>query len=355
MPIIRDIDYLYENTVSFAESASQVIQDITPISYTLDRSTIKEESVSFNEKMVVYIHFSGGVEGLYLFVLEIPTAVALYRSMEGDGDSNDLKVVREYISSFLSEVLNITVGQSSFELEKEFGLLSYGSAIVVVGDIVFPSFTSASVHLRGLPGDIQCVFSLNRGEIKIEKRLKKVQKDLEQKTRQAYIDKLSDLYNRTFFDEFIVSAVEKAKRTGEELSLLIMDIDHFKNFNDTYGHQFGDMVIRSVATIIKNTIRKCDVAARYGGDEIVIVLPEAHKKGAEILANRLKRLITGNNLIYEMDGEKESVAITVSMGIGGFERAEPEDNSDTYISLFNKADTALYRAKEAGRNCVRVY
>jgi diguanylate cyclase (GGDEF)-like protein len=164
---------------------------------------------------------------------------------------------------------------------------------------------------------------------------------------KAVTDGLTGLYNRAFFDNFLMKSVSSAHRHKTKLSLLIMDVDHFKKFNDTYGHQAGDDVLKSVAKIWKESVREGDVACRYGGEEFVLILPETNIEGANTVAEKIRQTVENNRVHYLKDGEEIELRVTISIGV-----AELKDGQDR-MRLIERADNALYKAKESGRN--RVY
>ena len=150
-------------------------------------------------------------------------------------------------------------------------------------------------------------------------------------------DELTQTNNRRYFVNELEKEIERSKRFSRNLSLIILDIDKFKYYNDTYGHIFGDKIIKSVARSLTETIRKIDFVARYGGDEFVIVMPETEKSMANILAERLQKKFSQD---YFIDNEFQT-KISVSIGIASF----PNDARDA-DELIHNADLALYRAKE---------
>jgi diguanylate cyclase (GGDEF)-like protein len=140
------------------------------------------------------------------------------------------------------------------------------------------------------------------------------------------------------FQESIREEAERVRRYGRSMSLLMFDIDHFKKFNDTYGHPVGDEVIKMVARTIKGMIRSTDRAFRYGGEEFTVLLPETSCENALHLAERLRRQVEENRTV-------RNLTITISCGVAGLQ--------DEAVEVFIKrADNALYAAKEAGRNRV---
>ena len=157
-------------------------------------------------------------------------------------------------------------------------------------------------------------------------------------------DALTGLYNRHVLEKQLNAELVRAERYNHPLSLFMLDIDHFKKINDTFGHQVGDMALRKVADILKKTMRKTDIIARYGGEEFVIILPESSHDEAMELAQRLCREIAGEP--YMKGGEGEFF-LTVSIGV-----ASLSHSTDSPGKLLEAADTAMYAAKHSGRNRV---
>lgn len=162
----------------------------------------------------------------------------------------------------------------------------------------------------------------------------------------SYKDPLIGCFNRRKLDEDMMRSFSQAKRTGEPFSILMLDLDHFKNVNDTYGHAAGDAVLLSVAQVINGQLRKHELLYRFGGEEFIILLPATLEAGAVILAERIRLNIANKSMDV---GSNEPIKVTVSIGI--------TDNSKEHQSiekLLESADRALYLAKEQGRNRVVV-
>ena len=160
------------------------------------------------------------------------------------------------------------------------------------------------------------------------------------------IDGLTGLFNRRYWQERFDEAFKLAKRRGKAGTAMMLDIDHFKTVNDTYGHQAGDKVIKMLAQLIKKCVRETDLAGRYGGEEFAIILTDSDVQNAAIVAERIRRL--AERLVVEHEGE--SISFTVSLGL-----AEFGPLSTTSMMWLEQADQALYYAKENGRNQYRVY
>jgi diguanylate cyclase (GGDEF)-like protein len=159
-------------------------------------------------------------------------------------------------------------------------------------------------------------------------------------------DGLTRLFSHRYFKQRLEEEMVLANRYSSQLSLLILDIDHFKHYNDNYGHVAGDHVLREVAKILKGQSDKTHLAARYGGEEMVIVAPETTKEAAMELAEKIRKAIESNSFILG----KEITKVTVSIGVATF----PQD-SQTNLDLIGKADKALYAAKARGRNRIVAY
>jgi len=161
-------------------------------------------------------------------------------------------------------------------------------------------------------------------------------------TQIAVTDSLTQLFNRRHFDELLYKEVKRFnRRKYSHLSLMMIDIDHFKALNDRYGHLAGDGVLREVATLLKEGVRETDTVARYGGEEFVIVMPDTHSEGAARKAELLRRKVNE----HSFPGGDAQLSITISIGVAAYFRGLPYD-------LVAAADTALYQAKHGGRNMV---
>jgi diguanylate cyclase (GGDEF)-like protein len=163
----------------------------------------------------------------------------------------------------------------------------------------------------------------------------------------ATVDGLTGLFVRSFFDVQIQKEFLRAVRYNDQVAYMMSDIDHFKIFNDTYGHQMGDRVLRMVSDEIKRSIRNVDIAARYGGEELCVILPNTGRDGAMLIAERVRSNIEALSIPYE----GKEIKITVSIGVSSIPENQPPD-VDSFIK---EADHALYMAKEGGRNQVRFF
>ena len=163
---------------------------------------------------------------------------------------------------------------------------------------------------------------------------------------QAIRDPLTCLYNRRFLNEFLKKEFARLERVSGKLSIIIFDIDNFKHFNDTYGHNCGDEILITISNLLKNNFRKSDVNCRYGGDEFLIALSDSSPKQTEIRAKNLQNLITEKKFDYF---NKDEMPVTISVGIATY-----PDHGNTVDDVLKAADQALYKAKKLGKNRIEL-
>lgn len=177
-------------------------------------------------------------------------------------------------------------------------------------------------------------------------RLKKEVKIAVKKMAEMSIrDELTGLYNRRYFIEALERELAGAKRHKRELVLCMMDLDHFKKVNDAYGHPVGDMVLKGVAKMLKQSVRQSDITCRYGGEEFAAILPDTNIKAARTLCERFSKMVETK----QFDHNASHFRVTISMGVAYYSK-ELDPSLETFIRL---ADDALYRAKNEGRNRIR--
>jgi diguanylate cyclase (GGDEF)-like protein len=161
----------------------------------------------------------------------------------------------------------------------------------------------------------------------------------------ARTDKLTGLNNRAGYDEHMSVQINLASRMEKPLSIIVVDLDYFKNVNDTYGHTFGDNVLKTASKILDGKSRKSDIVCRFGGEEFVLILPETTSEGAAALAEKMRKAF--EKTIHKMP-DNEVLKVTASFGVASFSK------NDTSQTLFDKADKAVYFSKENGRNMVKI-
>jgi diguanylate cyclase len=228
---------------------------------------------------------------------------------------------------------------------------SYGGTLEAAADELNADLGDSQLRLLAtrLLGETRAMQEANSSlEAKLDasrEDLAALQRDLDEVRRDSLLDPLTKIANRKSFDERMLAAFAEAEETGQPLCLMLLDIDHFKRFNDTWGHQTGDQVLRLVAMTLKSNIKGKDMAARYGGEEFAAILPETDLEGAVIVADNIRKAVQAKELLKRSTNEKLG-RITASFGVAMFQPG------DTPGSLIERADRCLYAAKHAGRNRV---
>jgi len=223
-------------------------------------------------------------------------------------------------------VLFVDDGSGKFHYPEETEIGRKGGETAIIED----KFSSLRQKLQDK--DLRAEFK------KVEHVVKKSRKRL---SSLANEDKLTGLYNRQYFDKMSKKAFEDAKDSGSSLSILFIDIDHFKKINDTYGHKVGDDALRAISQLIMMSCRKSDFVARYGGEEIVVILPNTISRDAVRVGSEI------NSIIAQQTKKLLKIKITVSVGVATY----PDDGT-TLNKILEGADKALYKAKRTGRNKV---
>jgi len=187
-------------------------------------------------------------------------------------------------------------------------------------------------------------------------RIKLLHDQLQEKVRQleqakerlrelAVTDGLTGLNNYRYFKEHLIHELRRAERHKSNVSLVMLDIDFFKNYNDTHGHLAGDEVLRTIAKLMRDNVRSIDVTARYGGEEFALILPETNKSAAHVVAEKIRKLVETHR--FPNEETQPNGKITVSIGVATF-----PDDAKELEELINRADQRLYQAKALGRNRV---
>lgn len=228
------------------------------------------------------------------------------------------------------------------EATRSFAAGDRAARAMVAGDDELADLAGTFNHMAG-----QIALHTHRLEEEIRARTR----DLEEANRRlealAVTDPLTGLYNRRHFEHVLSLEVRRAQRMGTRLSLLMMDVDHFKRYNDTHGHPAGDEVLRALGRLVRERVRSTDVACRYGGEEFTVILPGTSRTDAMVLANDLRLNVEAYP--FENEATQPGGRLTISIGVATY----PADASDE-VALVRAADQALYRAKENGRNRVEV-
>ena len=160
-------------------------------------------------------------------------------------------------------------------------------------------------------------------------------------------DSLTGLYNRRYMDETLIHELHRAKRNGEQVAVLMLDIDHFKRFNDSFGHEAGDAVLQELGRYLRSSTRGGDIACRYGGEEFALILPSSTQQEG---ARRAEEIRQGVKLLTLVDKKRSLGEINVSLGVAVF-----PDHGTEPAALLKAADSALYQAKRSGRDRVVLF
>jgi two-component system, cell cycle response regulator len=275
-----------------------------------------------------------GIEGLKLAKSERPDLIVLDVVMQ---DMDGLAVCRWLKMSAESRDIPIIMLTVRGELQERVEGLNIGA-----DDYLPKPFADEELDAR-----IFAALRVKAAEIELKKRNSELQSMLHHVEALAITDPLTGLFNRRRFDDVLKREFAITKRYGTPLSCLMVDVDHFKRINDLYGHDAGDRVLCGVASRLTARLREVDTAARFGGEEFAILLPQTPKPGALIVAERIALVVRRDHFEFE-DG---SASVTVSVGV-----AESHDvTGNSPEGLVKAADTALYLAKSRGRDQVVVY
>jgi two-component system cell cycle response regulator len=197
------------------------------------------------------------------------------------------------------------------------------------------------------PFDTNELFARTRTQLRHKRNYDRLRNGFEQNLKLALVDPLTGAFNRRYLDAHLPRFLRHAAEMGKSLVVQMLDIDHFKQVNDQYGHGAGDIVLAEVARRIANVIRPSDFFVRMGGEEFAVIMPETIMANAEKIAERLRRSVAEAPMQLH-DGK--TITITISIGVADtFPDQESEPNK-----IFERADAALYRAKQTGRNKVEV-
>lgn len=237
--------------------------------------------------------------------------------------------------------MNLTRNINRFLLINLFLLLS-----LIVSVLAFTGYENRELLVLILLSGASLIgVNYMTGKIMKRKMEKIIQNSLEKIETQLYYDELTQVYNRKTGIIRLNEEIARAKRTGAPLVVAILDIDNFKNINDTYGHLVGDRALNHVATQIKQALRACDIVMRYGGEEFVVILPNTDEISGFVALERVRERISKKPVKVG----NQTIKLTVSIGLR--EIAHDEDA----MTAIEKADLALYQAKRSGKNRVEVF
>ncbi|HIP52921.1 MAG TPA: diguanylate cyclase [Chromatiales bacterium] len=306
----------------------------TPANYTIGY----EYAAGRNEALVKALEKRSRRSGIVDGHLLADLFEEYYLHHPGEEYDSHLNGISKMLSEMLSEISSASDEVVSYgeELEGQLNRLEAEPSQGALKEIV-ENLVGATRNATRVNRELQAHLEDAKGEAA------QLREELNRVRQESRLDPLTGLYNRKMLAESLEEQVAFAHANGTPLSVLMLDIDHFKRFNDEYGHQIGDEVIRRVAAAMKKHIRGTDTAARYGGEEFVVLLPETHLEGATTVARTVHSAVAKLSLIKKATQEKLP-GITVSVGIGLLRNEEQGE------ALIERADQALYRAKRTGRN-----
>ena len=280
-----------------------------------------------------------------------------------DGRAGDAHLAQELHSKFFSGSANAEIDATSLRVQEELRRLSsvleqtgqgsaaYGRTLGRAAEQL--ARTDVPPHLKSLIDSV-AVATLQMSErnkaleAQVEAsagEIETLRSNMEVVKRENLVDALTGLANRRSFDQSIAAQIQQADETNAPLSLLMCDIDHFKKFNDTWGHATGDQVLRLVANCLSTNVKGGDLAARYGGEELAVVLPNTKLTNAVIVADQIRRSVESRKIVKKSTGQSLG---TITLSIG----AAQHTIGETTAELIERADACLYAAKRSGRNRV---
>ena len=267
-----------------------------------------------------------------------------------DGDTALMHMAQEPFALVVTDL--VMPDMDGLTLVKMAQQRGYGAAYIVMTG--FTSMDSAVEAMKlGAADYLPKPFHLDLLRLVVARALEKQHlaeraKQAEVYEKLAHTDGLTELYNYRFFQRLLSVEMSRAQRFQRALSLIMLDVDDFKVYNDVYGHQAGDQALRQLARLLRRSSRSYDLVARYGGDEFAVILPETNKRTAAEVAERIRACVEQTRIEEAHHGWGWHV--TASLGIASF----PEDAAET-AALIRKADQALYQAKTRGRNRIALY
>ncbi|HEC20789.1 MAG TPA: diguanylate cyclase [Gammaproteobacteria bacterium] len=268
---------------------------------------------------------------------------ALYHNFVSETDEESLKEVRRALSTIIDSTRGSLekVGNESQIYQENLGVAAKQLGGAGGGDVVdvVTQLIDETVRMQKASRELQEELAQTNQD------LSKLRSEFKRVREESLVDPLTGVQNRRAFDASLETAFNQAQQSSEPLCLLMVDIDHFKKVNDTYGHVVGDAVLKLVARAINDTVRGGDVLARYGGEEFILLLPDTPLEGAERVADNICNVVR-NQIMDRSHVGKDIGRVTVSVGVALFCQKE---SAEAFVA---RADTALYRAKQSGRNRV---
>lgn len=266
------------------------------------------------------------------------------------GEETLSRILKENIDLILLDIL--LPGMDGFEVVRRIREMEEAKNVQVVAITCLEDMESKIKGIE-LGADDYLVKPINKHELRVRVKalvkkkayLDTLRDSYETAVVSAITDKLTGLYNRAYFEHFLRLEIKRADRQNVPVALMMLDIDNFKQCNDTLGHLVGDEVLRALGKLIRDNIREIDMAARYGGEEFAVVLPNTEKEGTLIVAERIRSMVFAHPFIPEGRQLEQNLSVSIGISIYPSEAA-------TVKELIEKADNQLYRAKREGKNRV---
>lgn len=311
---------------------------VTPENYTVWYEYFAQTNLDLNRAI------DGFLANKVVFTKEVNTS--LYKNFIQEKSPEVIENVQIetqiLINSLISKITQINQGTEAFSST----LVDFGLQLQTKPDVC-----TLNQLVDGVIDEMQSLLvnnqTMEQSLSAMGQEVQNLKTEMENLSLAAMTDQLTSLHNRRAYEIAIQDHIHRAEQQHTRCSLLLIDIDRFKVFNDNYGHQVGDKVLAYVALALKQCVRGDDFVARYGGEEFVVLLPNTHFHDALQVAETLRERISERRLAIGKDKKLSLGAITVSIGLASLQEG---DDADT---LFSRADKALYEAKSDGRNCVR--
>jgi diguanylate cyclase len=331
----------HERTLAFAEIALGQIKALGQAAVPRNFEIWYQYATGYNQELNRTINeilaqrgslSDADIDQIYATFLS-PTRASERLETVGSRMADEIKQVLEMISAAAGSATNYSA--SLAEVNEKLKGASDGAVLRTVIERLVAGATEMESNNKKLEARL----SASREEIE------QLQQNLETVRTESLTDPLTTLANRKFFDTELRRGIAAAQETGQPLALLMCDVDHFKAFNDKYGHLTGDQVLRLVAMSVKQNVKGQDIAARYGGEEFAVALPKTALAQAMTVADHIRRAVMTKELMKRSSGERLG-RITISIGVA---MLRPDDAQQP---LIERADECLYAAKRSGRNRV---
>jgi len=361
---LEEIQGLKEKFESKEESVKRLEQQVADIANLFEMAKEFNQCLYYSElvevviqKVLSEVHFEKALLVLFDDELNVNTSFSINGSEASYQQNNEIveNCLEVRIANYLSKKPYITRWDTDKDIDAQSEIIGENTKFPFW---IFPLFVEekiiAAFVVENAQVDDYPKFEIVSAQLALQ--VKKV-KLYETVKELSILDGLTQVFVRRHFLERFQEELKRSIKYKFELCVLMLDIDHFKQYNDSFGHLVGDVTLKQVASLIKEAVRRVDIIARYGGEEFIVVLPETTKKGGEEVAERIRSTIAKKRFhLYD-----EETQVTVSIGASSFPHdlkaagEIQEFDKDQMLELLSCADQALYKAKEEGRNQVVVY